>query len=240
MQDTVKCIIVDDEPIAIRIIKNHLSNFRNIEIAAECTHAIEAMEVLRNKPIDLIFLDIEMPGISGIEFLKNLPSPPKIIVTTAYRDYAITAFDLDVLDYLLKPISLERFAKAINKCFAHTLNNKMKKETPVSLPDEEYIFLKADRKHYKVFLKDVLYFESMGDYVNAFTKEKKITTKERISKLAAHLPENKFIRIHRSYIISLDHIEAVGNSIIEIAGESIPVGRNYKHIVEQIMGKDNY
>lgn len=228
MRKEIKCIIVDDEPIARRIIKNHLSYFPGIDIEAECSNGIEAMEIINKKDIDLIFLDIQMHGITGIDLIKGLINAPKIILTTAYRDYAITAFDLNVVDYLLKPISLERFVKAVNKF----LNlNKDNNKNPQS---QEYILFKADRKQYKILLSDIQYLESLGDYVKVHTNDKSIVTKERLTNLENKLPGEDFTRIHRGYIVANKYIEAIGSGFIEINGQTIPIGRNYKDNVENI------
>jgi DNA-binding LytR/AlgR family response regulator len=235
-----RCIIIDDEPIAIRVIKNHLSVFTNFEIVAECNNALEAMPILAKEKIDLLFCDIQMPQISGVDFVRTLQHPPKVIFTTAYRDYAVDAFELNVVDYLLKPISFERFTKAIN--YFLELQSAQKEETNMvaSEPENrEFIFLKADKKHYKVNLTDVLYFESLGDYVIAFTTNNKIVTKERISHLSESLPKDHFIQIHRSYIVSIDKIESVGPGFVEINQKKLPVGRNYKPELSKLLQNDN-
>lgn len=231
-----RCIIIDDEPIAIRVIKNHLAAFNNFEIVAECNNALEAIPILQKEKVDLLFCDIQMPQITGVDFVRSLSHPPKVIFTTAYRDYAVDAFELNVVDYLLKPISFERFTKAIN----YFLEQQKQKET--TLPHNEteskirdYIFLKADKKHYKINLSDILYFESLGDYVIAFTLDKKIVTKERISHLAENLPTNQFIQIHRSHIVSIDKIESLGPGFVEINNKKLPVGRNYKPLLNNMM-----
>jgi len=231
-----RCVIIDDEPIAIRVIKNHLSAFSNFEIVAECHNALEAMPILLKEKIDLIFCDIQMPQITGVDFVRSLSHPPHVIFTTAYRDYAVDAFELNVVDYLLKPISFERFTKAIN----HFLETQKAEERKPKQPElvnklKEYIFLKADKKHYKINLDDLLYFESLGDYVVAFTSHKKIVTKERISYLAQNLPKSKFLQIHRGYIVSIDKIESVGAGFVEINKQKLPVGRNYKPSLHNLM-----
>lgn len=228
MPNNIRCIIVDDEPIARRIIKKHLSCFPMFEVIAECGSALQAMQIINANNIDLIFLDIQMPGINGIDFLKTFTNAPKVIFTTAYRDYAITAFDLNVVDYLLKPISIERFAQAINKYL------QLETKTTSSPNNTKHILIKADRKHYKILLQDIQYLESMGDYVIVHTKDKKITTKERISNLESNLPQTDFTRIHRSYIVSNNNIEAIGSGFIEIMGQSLPVGRNYKDNIDKL------
>ena len=233
-----RCVIIDDEPIAIRVIKNHLSAFTNFEIVAECSNALEAMPILAKENIDLLFCDIQMPQITGVDFVRSLAHPPKVIFTTAYRDYAVDAFELNVVDYLLKPISFERFTKAIN----HFLDSQPPQPTTSSSVENEnrdFIFLKADKKHHKMNLSDILYFESLGDYVIAFTRDKKIVTKERISHLAENLPQNQFIQIHRSYIVSIDKIESVGPGFVEINKKKLSIGRNYKPELLKLLQSNN-
>ncbi len=219
-------MIIDDEPIAIRVIRNHISSFNEFEIVAECNNALEAMTVLRKEKVDLMFCDIQMPQLTGVDFVRSLNQPPKVIFTTAYRDYAVDAFELQVVDYLLKPISFERFARAINHFL--DLQNEQSEEAAAEQKEKDFIFLKADKKHYKINLDDILYFESMGDYVIAITGTQKIVSKERISFLAESLPDDRFLQIHRSYIVSIDKIESVGPGFVEINKKKLPVGRNYK------------
>ena len=225
-----KCLIIDDEPIAVRVIKNHLSAFSDFIIVAECSNALEAMSVLSKGKIDLLFCDIQMPQITGVDFIRSLAHPPKVIFTTAYRDYAIEAFELNVIDYLLKPISFERFTKAINNFLElESLQNEKTTEKKNNKSNgRDFIFLKADKKHYKIDLCDILYFESLGDYVIAYTSERKIVSKERIGSLAEKLPKNQFLQIHRSYIVSIPKIESVGPGFVEIQKKKLPVGRTYK------------
>lgn len=235
-----KCIIIDDEPIAVRVIKNHLSAFTDFLIVAECGNALEALPILSKENIDLIFCDIQMPQITGVEFVRSLAHPPKIIFTTAYRDYAVDAFELNVIDYLLKPISFERFTKAINNFMElESLHNVKTPTIPAEQKKQEYIFLKADKKHYKVDLCDILYFESLGDYVVAFTTNKKIVTKERIRNLAENLPKNQFLQIHRGFIVSIQKIDSVGPGFVEINKKKLPVGRNYKPQLSMLLLNNN-
>ena len=235
-EQTYKCLIIDDEPIAIRVIKNHLGSFKNFHIVGECGNAFEAMEVLAHSSVDLIFLDIQMPQITGMDFLKSLDHPPKVIFTTAYRDYAVEAFELEVIDYLLKPISLVRFSKAINRFYQQqseyfaTLANK---ET--TAPKHDYLFLKADKKWHKIVFDEIIYLESLGDYLTVHTQNGKITTKERISHLNEQLPSELFIRVHRSYIISRSKITALLPGQVELGELKIPIGRSYKEIVGKLL-----
>lgn len=233
-------MIIDDEPIAIRVIKKHLSAFTDFEIVAECSNALEALPILSKRNIDLLFCDIQMPQITGVEFIRSLSHAPKVIFTTAYRDYAFDAFELNVVDYLLKPISFERFTKAINN-FLELQNLKSGVQNQSNSEDQklDYIFLKADKKHYKINLCDILYFESMGDYVIVFTVNKKIVTKERIGNLANELPKNTFLQIHRSYIVSVSKIESVGPGFIEINKNKLPVGRSYKPELSKLLLNKN-
>jgi DNA-binding LytR/AlgR family response regulator len=234
-----RCLIIDDEPIAIRVIKKHLSAFTDFEVVAECNNALEALPILSKGKIDLLFCDIQMPQISGVEFIRSLLHAPKVIFTTAYRDYAVDAFELNVVDYLLKPISFERFTKAINNFME--LQNLQNGNQNQSIPEEQkqdFIFLKADKKHYKINLCDIFYFESLGDYVSVFTSQKKIITKERISSLAELLPNDKFIQIHRSYIISIQKIESVGPGFVEINKKKLPIGRSYKPDLDKLLQKN--
>ncbi len=235
-----KCIIIDDEPIAVRVIKNHLASFSGFEVVAECNNALEAMPIISKGKIDLIFCDIRMPQITGVEFIRSLSHRPKVIFITAFRDYAIDAFELNVVDYLLKPVSFERFARAIQHFLAlHALE----KGEPVYPENEDavnrsFIFLKADKKHYKVNLADVLYFESLGDYVIAYTNDKKLVTKERIGNLPNQLPANQFLQIHRRYIVSIHKIESVGPGFVEVDHKKLPVGRSFKKQLSTFLEKN--
>ncbi|MGQ8336337.1 LytR/AlgR family response regulator transcription factor [Sunxiuqinia sp. A32] len=229
------CIIVDDEPIAIRVIKNHLSEFKNMQLVGECANAIEAIEVLSKTKVDLIFLDIQMPQITGVEFLKNLNPAPKVIFTTAYRDYAIEAFELDVVDYLLKPISLVRFSKAINKFYQRVTENTQVSEKEDKSESANHIFLKADKKLHKVLFNEIIYFESFGDYLIVRTETGKITVKERISHIEEQLPRQQFIRVHRGYLVSVQKITALLPGLLELGKYKIPIGRSYKQNVEKLV-----
>ena len=231
------CLIIDDEPIAIRIIKKHLQAFTDFQIVAECLNAPEALPIVSKEKIDLIFCDIQMPQITGVDFIRSLSHRPKVIFTTAYREYAIDAFDLHVIDYLLKPISFERFARAIHNFLEMESLHQNTKTSHTS--DEhsrrDFIFLKADKKHHKINLSDILYFESLGDYVVVHTVNKKIVTKERISNLPENLSQDQFIQIHRQYIVSVSKIESVGPGFVEINKKKIPVGRSFKEKLAELL-----
>ncbi len=228
-----RCLIVDDEPLAIEVIETYLKNLSDIEIIGTCNNAVQAFEIVKKQNVDLIFLDIQMPQITGIDFIKALNNPPKVIFTTAYRDYAIDGFDLNVVDYLLKPISFDRFLKAIDKYYVATPANVV---SPIPTSGEEnktepYIFIKSDRKMIRVLLDDIYFIESLKDYVTIYKKDKKIITKNQITFFEQTLPSDKFLRIHRSFIVSISKIEAYTPSSIEILNKNLPIGRNYKNEV---------
>ncbi|MFH0736777.1 MAG: LytTR family DNA-binding domain-containing protein [bacterium] len=233
-----RCLIVDDEPLAIEVIETYLNNLSDIEIVGKCQNAVQAFEIIKKKAVDLIFLDIQMPQITGIDFVKTLLSPPKVIFTTAYRDYAIDGFDLNVVDYLLKPIPIDRFLKAMDKYYESI---KPKFDTAVSLlqteiKDDPYIFVKSDRKMIRILLDEIYFLESLKDYVTIYKKDKKIITKNQIGFFEQTLPHDKFLRIHRSYIVSVSKIEAYTPSSVEILNKNLPIGRNYKN---EVMKKFN-
>ncbi len=233
-QLSYNCLIIDDEPIAIRVIRNHLANFKNLKLSGECSNAIEAMELLSQTRVDLIFMDIQMPQITGIEFLRTLSIPPKVIFITAYRDYAIDAFDLDVIDYLLKPVSLIRFSKAVNRFYkAMNATDNLQSSSATCSNNTDHIFVKTEKKLQKIVLHDILYIESLGDYLIIHTNTGKITIKERISHFQELLPSSLFIRIHRGYIVSVSKITAILPGQIEVGQYKIPVGRNYKQDVDK-------
>jgi DNA-binding LytR/AlgR family response regulator len=242
----LKCMIVDDEALALDILENYILRLDNLELVARCQNAIEAFNVLQNKKIDLIFLDIQMPKLTGIDFLKNLSSPPKIILTTAYRDYALEGYELNVLDYLLKPISFERFFKSINKVWE--MSQTIAPQNPLdnsglmlanTHQGEGFIYIKADKKMVRLMLRDILYIESLKDYVRVKTTDKEIISYQRISYLEEKLPEDVFVRVHRSFIVAIDKIEAFSSHSVEIQKKEIPIGRNYKNEVFKILGQNN-
>lgn len=228
-----RCLLVDDEPLALEVIETYLSNMEDTEIVAKCSNALKAMEVLQHKPVDLMFLDIKMPQLSGISFLKTLPKPPRVIITTAYRDYALDGYELNVVDYLLKPISLERFVKALNKYYELGKDPARDIQPGVELSrhDGGFIYVKSEKKSLKVMLRDILYVESMKDYVIIHRRDAKIISKDLISRLEEILPEDFFIRIHRSYIVSIPRIEAITSSSVEIGKRELPIGRSFKNVV---------
>lgn len=225
---TYKAIIVDDEPTAREILERHLQKIDKITVVATCKNAIEAFSVVNSQSIDLIFLDINMPEISGLSFAKAINKEIKVIITTAYREYAVDGFDLQAVDYLLKPISLERLIKAINKFLGENIPLESQIEKEIVSIKNDFIFVRADRKMVKVNFSDIHYIESLTDYIKIHTKEKLIVTRETISGIETKLPHKKFLRCHRSFIISVAKINSFSNEYIEIQEKMIPISRSYK------------
>ncbi|MEO6813808.1 MAG: LytTR family DNA-binding domain-containing protein [Ginsengibacter sp.] len=232
----LKCLLVDDEPPALKILKSYVENIDNLELVALCKNAFEAMKVLQEKQVDLMFLDIKMPKLLGTEFLRTLRNPPKVIFTTAYKDYALEGFDLDAVDYLLKPISLERFIKAITKLYDKSdllPINKTENNTSFGTP---FLYFRIERKMVKVMLDEILYIESLKDYVKIIrVKEKPLLVKQSISSLEDMLPENQFARIHRSFIIAINKVTAFTRQDVEINQVEIPIGRLYNHQISKFL-----
>ena len=209
----LNCLIVDDEPLAREVIASYIEKVNNLNLVGECDNALQAFEKVRSQKVDLIFLDIQMPKLNGIEFIKALNPLPKVILTTAYREYAIESYELDVADYLLKPVSFQRFLKAIDKVVMGEVEQPAEQQLVNPDIDElrqdhPYMFLKADRKMVKVYLKDILYIESLKDYVRIKPPAKEIISLQKISYLEQKLPEDCFMRIHRSFIVPIKKIEA--------------------------------
>jgi DNA-binding LytR/AlgR family response regulator len=222
------CIIIDDEPIAIRVVNSYVDKIDNLKLLGSFTNALEALNVLRSQRVDLLFLDIEMPGINGLDFFSSIPHPPKVIFTTAYRNYAAQAFDVDAVDYLLKPISFERFLKAVNKFFDLTKGASI---VEANCETESYIVLKSDKKNYKIKVDDILYIESMDDYVKVHTIQKVLVCYLRLSGFETMLNGGQFVRVHRAYIVNIKHIAMFTSCMVEIVGNQIPIGRNYREEV---------
>lgn len=219
-------LIIDDEPIAHDIIKGYCDLLPNITLAGQCYDAIEALGYLQNHEVDLIFLDLNMPKIKGFDFLKTLSSPPKVIVTTAYKEYALEGYELDVVDYLLKPFSFERFLKAINKIVnLKSMSSQIQTNTH---GEDKCIFLYSDKKHVQVKLNDILFVEAAGNYCKVVLKDNQILIREKMSGILEIVPQDKFIRVHKSYIVAKAHILAVEGNRIQIKDHHIPIGKLYK------------
>jgi len=234
--NTIRCLIVDDEPPAREIIRRYIQEVPSLELAGECANAIQAFSLLQQQPVDLVFLDIRMPQLNGNDFLKTLKSRPKVIFTTAYPEYALEGYELDVIDYLMKPIPFERFLKAVNKAYQPAL---IKTESVVAAEEKKsdsFVYFRADRKMIKIMLQDILYIESMKDYIKVFTAGGMIITKQSISSVEAMLPEKEFIRTHRSYIVSTRHIKSFTSELIEIHDTEIPIGKLFRNEVIKTLG----
>ncbi|MEQ9266557.1 MAG: LytTR family DNA-binding domain-containing protein [Balneolaceae bacterium] len=230
----LKCLIVDDEALAQNIIERYIEQVNELTLVAKCIDAVGAINSLNEGSIDLIFLDIEMPKLDGLSFLKTLKNPPKIILTTAYRKYAIEGFELDVVDYLLKPISFERFIKSVNKVI--NLKSLEENVNPSSKDVEaDYIYLRADNKMIQIPFEDILYIQSLSNYVRIFRNGRSIISYQKLSHLEKVLPSSRFIRVHRSYIVPLHRISSYTNSYLEIGEEEIPLGGQYKDKVIEVL-----
>jgi len=214
-------------------MRSHISKLENFEIVAECGDCMKAMQELRDQKVDLMFMDIQMPQITGIEFLKILKNPPKVIITTAYREYALDSFELDVVDYLLKPITFERFLKSVNKFYQVSQEETQSAATvsDVIQSDEAFIYVKENKRVIKVNLNEILYIEGLSEYVQIYTDKKKIITKTSMTSLEEKLPTDSFLRIHKSFIVSMSRIEAFTAHTIEVPGKELPIGRSYKNLV---------
>ncbi len=217
----IHCLIVDDEPSARHILARYIREVPQLQADGECSDALQAIEFLRDQPVDLLFLDINMPRLSGISFLKSSPHPPAVILTTAYDEYALEGYELDVVDYLLKPFSFERFLKAVTKA--------EKRLTPSH--NQNYLVVRADKKTYKISYDDILFIESQGDYVTIHTTTQKLTAYETLKKLEEKLPVHQFIRVHKSFLISLDKADYMEGNQFVVQGHEIPIGATYKEEV---------
>lgn len=230
----ISCLIVDDEPLAQDVLEAYVKNTPQLNLVGICNNAIEALEKMKLNQVDLIFLDIQMPEITGIDFLRTLKDPPMVIFSTAYQNYAVEGFELNAIDYLLKPFSLERFQKAVKK--ADELS-KLKEEHLQR--EDEYIFIKSDQKLQKVHYNDILFIEALADYVKIHTPEKRYITLQTMKNMEEKLPDKYFKRVHRSFIVSLDKIMSIVGGSVEVSGQRIPIGKNYKESFFDALEKNN-
>lgn len=233
----IRCLIVDDEPLARDVLRRYIETMPSLVLCGECGNAIEALSFLQQQPVELVFLDVHMPQLKGIDLLKILSNPPKVVLTTAHAEYALEGYDLDIVDYLLKPIQFERFLKAVSKAF-QVAKPAMAASPAVPVEEgkkEAYIYLRADRKMVKVLLQDILYIESMKDYIKVFTTTGLVITKQSITAMEAMLPEQAFIRTHRSFIASVDKIKSFTAEVIEIEKAEIPIGKLYRNHVLKVL-----
>jgi len=233
----INCIIVDDEPLALDVLETYIDKIPNLNLVQRCNNAIEALKVLQNESVDLIFLDIQMPQLTGIEFLKSLKNPPQVVFTTAFQNYALDGFELNVTDYLLKPISFDRFVTAVNKVVGQMPSESLEPEELAT--GKDFFFVKSDKKLVKVKYEDINYIEGLKDYVIIrMTNNTRIVTLQTMKSLEAKLPSNLFKRIHRSYIVALDKIAAVIGNMVEIDKKHIPIGKNYRDELLKIVNEN--
>jgi len=223
---TIRCLVVDDEPRARELICRYISEVPTLQLTGESSNAIEAFAFLQRQTVDLIFLDIRMPQLNGNDFLKAMKHPPKVIFTTAYPEYALEGYELDVVDYLLKPVPFDRFLKAVNKAFP--AGTTLQTDAIIEKRNEAFVYFRADRKMVKVMLNDILYIESMKDYIKIYGVNGMLITKQSISSVEEMLPEREFARVHRSYIVSLNRIKTFTSELIEIGSTGIPIGKLYR------------
>lgn len=228
----MRFIIVDDEPLAQRVIEKYSDDVPTLELVGKCDSAFTAMELLNNTPVDLMFLDINMPKLLGIDFLKMLKNKPLVVFTTAHREYALEGYDLDVVDYLTKPFSFERFYKSVLKAQElHQLRNEKRNESTVIHNEHErdkLIFVKADNKIFKVYLNSIFYIEALGDYVKIRTQNGTVVTYQTLKGIEEQMPNEEFIRVHKSYIVAFSKIDIIEGNTIKIGEAEIPIGKNYR------------
>ena len=230
------CIIVEDEPLAAEVLQRHIGEVPFLELVQTCASAMDTMDLLNKKQVDLIFLDIHLPKMKGLDFIRTLKNPPKVIVTTAYRDYAVQAFELNAIDYLVKPIEFSRFLSAVSKLFQPTPITHLlaaKKQGGERI----HFFFSVRSKKVKIFLDEILYIESLKEYIRITTKTRSILTKFQLSKVEQLLSDNNFIRVHRSFIVAVEKIDAFSTTEVEVNNKQIPIGRSYKELVVATLEK---
>jgi two-component system LytT family response regulator len=230
----IKCLVVDDEPPAREIIARYIAEVPMLELAGECANAVQAMSFLQHHPVGLLFLDIRLPQLNGNELLKILKNPPKVIFTTAHAEYALEGYELDIVDYLLKPVQFDRFLKAVHKA-VQTAYAEPAQIVP-ELKQQAFVYFRADRKMVKVMLNDIFYIESMKDYIKVVTTKGVIITKQSISSVEEMLPEDLFLRTHRSFIVALPKIRSYTSELIEIEKMEIPIGKLFRNGVMKVLG----
>jgi DNA-binding LytR/AlgR family response regulator len=226
----IKCVLIDDEPLAIKVLQNYFTNFTDFEVVATFNNSLEALDFINSTPVDAVFLDINMPMMTGFELISLIENKTKVIITTAFREFAAESYDLDVLDYLVKPIPLPRFIKCINKITTEfNLKNNIKVETSKG---DSHIFIKVDKKMMKINIEEILFVEGMKEYIKVVTPDKTYITHKSLSSLSEELPSDRFLRIHKSYVIALNKVKSIEGNRIQIQSYTIPIGRNYSKEVK--------
>ncbi len=233
----IKCIIIDDEPLAITVVSNYLTEFQNFNLVGTFNNPLASIETIEENDIDVIFLDINMPKMNGLEFIKNLDIKTNVVITTAYREHAVESYDLDVLDYLVKPIPFSRFLKTINKITQKVSHLKGYKKTD-EVNEEGFIFFKVDKKLVKIKFDEILYIESLKDYIKIITVTGNYIVHKSLTSVTEELPSDNFLRIHRSYCIAIDKVVSVEGNLVEIATKRIPIGRKYVNHAKQVILKN--
>ena len=227
----LKAVIIDDEPLAVNIIKKYISEVKELELVETFTNAVEASSFVQKNPVDILFLDINMPILSGLDFLENLKTKPMVIVTTAHEEYALNCFELEAIDYLVKPIPFPRFLRAVNRVLELKMNST---ETSLEKEEVDYLFIKIDKKkHQKIFFADISIIESLKDYIRIKTSKGNFIAHRTLSSFTDELPQNKFIRIHRSFTVALDKVEYIEGNSLSIEGVRYTIGRSYIEIVKK-------
>ena len=226
---TLNCLIVDDEPLALDLLESYVSRTPFLHLVAQCDSAVKALSVIEEEPIDLVFLDIQMPGITGIEFARTISKKTLVIFTTAYTEYALDSYEVDAIDYLIKPVEAERFQKAVDKALSyHSLLLKEEKEAIETIVTAEYFFVKAERRYFKVNFSDILFIEGLKDYVILQLNDQRIITRMSLKAIFDLLPKSIFLRVNKSYIVNTDHIESFDNNDIFIKSYEIAIGNSYR------------
>ena len=236
----IKCLVIDDEPPAQIVLQKYIAQVPSLELMGVCNSAVEAISFLQDRSVDLLFLDIQMPELLGTKFVRALNNPPKVIFTTAYRKFAIEGFELNAVDYLLKPISFDRFLMAVNRILQLNIqptNGNLQGTEPYPHHDRPFLYVRSDKKMVKIMFDEILFFESLKDYLKIVTTNKTIITRQSISSLEEMLPKESFLRIHRSYIIAINKIDSYNGETIDIAKNELPIGRFFKHEVNNCLGK---
>jgi DNA-binding LytR/AlgR family response regulator len=223
------CIIVEDEPLAAEVIRDYILQVPFLQLKGICTDALYAMDLLQKEKIDLVFLDIHLPKLKGLDFIKALKKPPQIIITSAYQEYALQGYELNVVDYLLKPIEFNRFVMAVNKLKERDIVEAS--PTPVPVTERASLFFNVSKKRVKMYIDEILFIESLKEYIRITTKDKSILTKFQLGQIEEMLAKNGFIRVHRSFLVAKNKIDAFSATDVEINGRQIPIGRSYKELV---------
>lgn len=226
----IKCVLVDDEPLAIKVLQNYFNNFPDFEVIGTFNNSLEALDFINSTSVDAVFLDINMPMMTGFELISLIENKTKVIITTAFREFAAESYDLDVLDYLVKPIPLPRFIKCINKITTeYNVKNNIKVET---VKGDSHIFIKVDKKMMKINIEEILFIEGMKEYIKVVTPDKTYITHKSLTSLSEELPADRFLRIHKSYVIALNQVKSIEGNRVQIQSYTIPIGRNYSKDVK--------